>query len=345
MKKKIYLIRANKTKFGGAENYLDRLSNSLSRNNIDHEIINSIFPKLIPSWLRPLLFNLQVLFIKKDKFYFSLDRISCADLYRAGDGIHRVFLKKVKKSFFNPLHPVYIYLEKKCITNSKKIIVNSLMIKNQILENYGIDPNKIELIYSGINLKKIDRIGSLNNVLNEFPNIKSNYIITFVGSGFKRKGVSEFLKIISKLKTENVKAFIIGKEKKIRFYQNLATSLNIREKVIFTGPRHDVDNFYSISDIFLFPTHYEPFGNVILEAMNFENVIFTTKNNGASEILDDFFIMNSQNDYSVVNKIDDLLQDEKKLMQVKKNNRIISKEFSIEKNLLATLEVINEIID
>ena len=107
--KKIYFIRANKTKYGGAENYLTRLSLEISKQNISHQVINSFFPKFMPSWLRVILFNLQVCLTKADKFYFSLDRISCPDIYRAGDGVHKVFLSIEKKSRTNLLHPIYLF--------------------------------------------------------------------------------------------------------------------------------------------------------------------------------------------------------------------------------------------
>jgi len=83
----------------------------------------------------------------------------------------------------------------------------------------------------------------------------------------------------------------------------------------------------------------------VLEAMSFENVVFTTKQNGASEILDDNFIMDGSGDFSVVLKIDELLKNQIKLDDVKKNNRLKSQQFSIEKNLEETLKIINEVIN
>ena len=343
MNKKIYLIRANTTKFGGAENYLYRLSKALHRENIDHQIINSFIPKFFPSWLRVILFNLQVCLTKADKFYYSLDRITCPDLYRAGDGVHKVFLSIEDKSKFNLLHPIYIYLERKCFNNAKSIIANSNMVKQQIIDNYNINQNKINVIYNGIELKKIDYTKSFNKISKEFLIKKNQKIILFVGSGFKRKGVEEFLIIISKLKTKNFRAFIIGKEKNIKYYQNLSKKLSIDNQVSFTGTREDVDDFYAISDIFLFPTHYDPFSNVVLEAMNFENVVFTTNTNGSSEILDENYIMTSPSDYKIVSSIDNLLSNKTRLNAEKIKNKKISDCFPIQKNLNETLKVINEI--
>ena len=335
----LHLIRANKTKHGGAEVYLSRLADELKAKNISYKTIHSNIPKILPSWLRVTLFNIQTcLFKKQNDIYLSLERISCADIYRAGDGVHKVFCKVEKKSFLNPLHFVYIYLEKRCFQNSKKIIANSNMIKEQIIQTYDINPSKIDVIYNGINLKPKVNFDSLKD---EF-NIKDEKIILYVGSGFKRKGVEEFLNIISKLKYHNFKAFIVGKEKKISSYKNLALELNISHKVIFTGARDDVDKFYSMSDIFLFPTRYEPFSNVVLEAMMYENAVITTKQNGASEILNDNYTMQKSKDYHIITKIDDLLNNQDKLDKIKARNLEIIQNFTIEKNTKQTLKVIDE---
>ena len=346
MNKKIHFIRANKTKFGGAETYLSRLSKALIKKNIDHLIINSIFPKFLPSWLQVILFNLQVCLMKGDKFYFSLERITCPDLYRAGDGVHKVFLDIEKKSKLNPLHPIYLYLEKRCFKRASKIIAISQMFKDNIINAYEINHNKISVIYNGIELKEINFKKSIDKLSQEFSLNKDCRIILYVGSGFKRKGVKEFLQIVSKLDNiHNIKAFVIGKEKNMSYYQNLAKELSIKKQVIFTGPREDVDDFFTISDIFLFPTHYEPFGSVVLEAMNLKNVVFTTKHCGGSELLDSEFIMQSADDISVIQKINNLLENSDKLEMIKEKNRFKSKQFSIENNAAETLKIIDEIIN
>jgi UDP-glucose:(heptosyl)LPS alpha-1,3-glucosyltransferase len=340
--KKIYLIREKSSKFGGAEVYLSRLSKALGDNGIDHQIVNSIFPKFLPSWLRIILFNLQACLTKKNKFYFSLERIVCPDVYRAGDGVHKVFLTVESKSKLNPLHPVYLFLEKRCFNNAKRIIANSHMIKDEIVNAYDINPEKIDVVYNGVASKTVDYQGSFNRLSKEFSIEKNTPILLYVGSGFKRKGVEEFLEIIAKLKTENIQVFIIGKEKNLEYYKQLSKDLRIDKKVIFTGPRSDVDDFYIISDIFLFPTRYEPFSNVLLEAMSFENAVFTTKQNGAHEILEDEYIMSNSRDYSVAGKIDALLEDVEELSAIKQVNNLKANELSTELNMQKTIKIIKE---
>jgi UDP-glucose:(heptosyl)LPS alpha-1,3-glucosyltransferase len=133
----------------------------------------------------------------------------------------------------------------------------------------------------------------------------------------------------------------VGKEKNLEWYKNYAKSLGIENKVIFTGPRSDVDKFYSMADIFVFPTRYEPFGSVIIEALSFENVVFTTKTCGGGEILPDEWII----DENIVNKIQKLLDNNKQLEKLKKQAKKISANFSIENNVDKTIKVINEVIN
>jgi len=344
MMKKLYFIRANQSKHGGAEIYLSRLANELKKRSVSYDIIHASLPKILPSWLRVLLFNRKVCHHKNGHFYFSLERISCPDIYRAGDGVHKVFMQIEKKSKINPLHTVYLYLERRAFQNASRIIAISNMVKQDIIDSYGIEAQKIEVVYNGITLEKYNKNASFQKLEQAFSLDKNEKIILYVGSGFKRKGVEAFLTILSKVTYSNYKAFVIGKEKKMDFYKHLADRLGIGEKVIFTGVRSDVNDFYTIADIFLFPTRYEPFGNVILEAMNFSNVVITTKSCGGGEILDQDFIMDSADDFSVAGKIDELLEDEVKLQAAKERNLDIVKNFTIEKNVEKTLKVIDEVI-
>ncbi len=340
-KPEICFVRRNRTPFGGAEKYLQRLSKQLSELGYTHDIINSRLPRFIPSFLRVIFFNLAVCFSKGNKFYFSLERISCPDIYRAGDGVHRQFLLSRKKSL-NPLNPVYLYLERRCFKNARQIIANSLMVRDEIIHHYSIDSNKISVIYSGVELD-IDKTlsGSVRQELSVTP---STRIILYVGSGFSRKGVSEMLHLLAKLKREFF-AIFVGKDKHIQRYISLSEKLGLADKVKFTGPVKDVDRYYVDSDILLLPTRYEPFSNVVLESMRGGNAVITTKQNGAAEILQDEFVMKDSEDESILPVLRRLLDDAEYLAKTSQQNLAIVQEYSIEKNASKTLALIEKIID
>ena len=344
--KRIYFIREKDSLHGGAEVYLSRLKVQFKKQNIEFKSINSIFPRFLPSWLRLILFNLQLWIYKGDKFYFSLERIICPDIYRAGDGVHKAFLKIENKSKLNPLHKTLVFLEKKCFNNSKLIIANSKMVKEDIIQSYGIDPNKIVVIYNGFNpLEGLSYENSLSKLAKEFKIHSNQSIILYVGSGYKRKGVYELLKILSQLSNNNFVAFIIGKEKKYKYFQKLIKAFSLEGKVQILGVRKDVADFYVASDIFILPSKYEPFGNVVLEAMSYGNVVFASKRTGASELLKEEFRMDESNESSIIKKIDNYLINPNLMIEEKQKNLSIAMQYSIERNQLETLKAIESTLN
>ncbi|MEA1890341.1 MAG: glycosyltransferase family 4 protein [Pseudomonadota bacterium] len=335
-KAEICFIRRNRTPYGGAEKYLVRLSNALTEQGYTHSLIHSRLPNFLPSFLRAMLFNLVVCLQKGQRFYFSLERISCPDIYRAGDGVHKEFLLSKKKSF-NLLNPVYLFLEQRCFRNARKIIANSLMVRNDIIRHYKIDSGKISVIYSGVELY-IDNsfAGSVRQELSIDP---STRIILFVGSGFARKGVSEMLHLLEKLEGDYF-AIIVGKDKHLQRYVVLSEQLGLGGKVKFVGPVRDIDRYYIDSDILMLPARYEPFSNVVLEAMRGGNAVITTRQNGAAEILQDELLMENSEDEKILLALRKLLDQSDYLAQIKQQNLDTVREFSIEKNARETLALI-----
>ncbi len=356
---KIALARFKYTPYGGAENYLARLIIALrdkgaafrvfSTNWVDENAVKISSPKFLPSFLRILSFAYYACKQKReDELLFSLERLPCADVYRAGDGVHRAWLdtrlvygESKLAIFSNPLQAVYLRLEYQTFQNSRKIIANSNFVKNDIIKHYGIEPSKIAVVYNGVSANTLDSAECKEAVCSEFGISQDKKIILFVGSGFARKGVAEFLQTLSKLGRDDYAVLIVGKEKKMSAYQKKAKELGIN--AIFTGARSDADRFYAASDIFLFPTRYEPFSNVCLEAMAGGCAVITTAQNGASEALDSEFVMKNPIDMDILPVLHRLLDDSEFLAHTKAANRVKSLEFSMERNLAETLTVLESL--
>jgi UDP-glucose:(heptosyl)LPS alpha-1,3-glucosyltransferase len=67
----------------------------------------------------------------------------------------------------------------------------------------------------------------------------------------------------------------------------MAKKLGIDKDVTFWGPERKIEELYSISDLFVLPTIYDPFSNATLEAMASGLAVITTAFNGASEIIEE----------------------------------------------------------
>ncbi len=313
--KEIVFIRFKNTKIGGAEKYLMRLINALKSQKsqvfstgdygIDLTIAAKI-PRFLPSFLRFLLFLFAYENFRKKNpncLYFSLERVLHCDIYRAGDGIHQQWLSikndtlfKKFKNYFNPINLIYTYIEPKLFQNAKIIIANSQMIQNSLIDTFNIPKEKIYVIYNGIPIpQSTNKQAAKASLIKNFPFLANKPLILFVGSGYERKGVKQALLMLAAIPHKNWHFLIIGKEKKMTLYQKLSKSLKIAQNVLFLGPRDDTPSFYEASDIFLFPTIYEPCSNATLEAASYQNAIITTKQNGASELFLQDYILDNPN--------------------------------------------------
>lgn len=322
---KIALIRKNYSPYGGAENYLRLVAKGLKAKGHDVHIFSAgNWPKKScyvhrvrtikkPPFLSNMLFALNVRDALKRGYFdcvFSFERIPFQDIYsmrmksvpelpnwvyRAGDGCHREWLDKRKRiepllkrlSFtVNPHHLTLLYLEKKCFLGSRLIIANSVMVKKNITKHYSIPDEKIKVIYNGVDLQRFQPVEKRQKTeLKNFFGIKEDKVILFVGTDFKRKGLPTLLKAVSILDIKNIKLIAVG-EKYSAKYSLTTEKLGIDKNVIFWGGEQEIEKLYSVADVFVLPTIYDPFSNATLEAMASGLPVITTSSNGASELIE-----------------------------------------------------------
>ena len=103
---KLYIIRKEYDGFGGAENVAKRYATLLSE-HYEVELIYAGYKKdgytfhgkYGPGWYRSLLFAISVSqFLKSqpDSLVFSMARGVVGSIFRAGDGVHKIWLKRKK---------------------------------------------------------------------------------------------------------------------------------------------------------------------------------------------------------------------------------------------------------
>ena len=295
---KIGLVRRGFSRAGGAESYLKRLGRGLV--DAGHQLTlfaTEDWPRA--EWpygtlvrfkeLAPLPFSQAVQAARKSvEILFSLERIESCDCYRAGDGVHRVWLEKRKtlepgwkKSlrFSNGKHTQILELERKLLSQqgTRRIITNSKLIKNEIVAEFGYPEDQISVIYNGIadvHFKK--KPGSRWDLRFDAGLSELDIGILFAGSGWERKGLRFAIEAIRSLKNRRIKFLVAGEGKKPSF-----TPPNVR----FLGPVEDMHSLYVAADLFVLPTVYDPFSNACLEALSIGVPVITTSSNGFSEII------------------------------------------------------------
>jgi len=108
------------------------------------------------------------------------------------------------------------------------------------------------------------------------------FVFLFVGSGFERKGLDRLLETLP----GKVLLLVVGKDRAESHYRAKADKLDLGDRVRFLGPQADVVLFYRAADAFVFPAIYEPFGNVVLEALACGLPVITSLQCGFEEFIE-----------------------------------------------------------
>ena len=229
----------------------------------------------------------------------SHERIACCDVYRAGDGVHREWLACRARVLGWPgrlamaLNPYHYYVkraEKKLFTSPrlKAVICNSKMVREEIRRHFGVPEEKLRVIYSGVAGDEYHPRLKLHRaaVRAQYGIPEDATLFLFVGSGFERKGVPALLAAMAQLPGDTF-LLVVGRDRRMGRYQRRARRLGLAERVLFLGRQPDVKPYYGAADALVLPTLYDPFPNVILEAMASGLPVVTSPKSGAAELIED----------------------------------------------------------
>ena len=177
----------------------------------------------------------------------------------------------------------YVYdAEKEGMKYADAVIAVSNFTKNKITQHYGINPNKINVVYNAVEPKG-DNAGEI------FEIKRYNKIVLFLGRITLQKGPDYLLYAAKKvLDYDNNVIFIIaGSGDMEEFLIEKAAELGISKNVLFTGflQGDDVDKSYKMADLYVMPSVSEPFGITALEAMRNGTPVLISKQSGVSEVI------------------------------------------------------------
>ena len=158
------------------------------------------------------------------------------------------------------------------------------MVKREIIEDFALPAEKIHVIYNAIDHQKFcPADASQRETLRQQYSVPPQaHCLIFVGSGFERKGLRAAIHAISATDSH---LLVVGRDKTEQQYQQLAHSLGCEQRVHFAGMQPQTLPFYQLADGLLLPTLYDPFPNVILEAMACGLPVITSTHCGGAEFI------------------------------------------------------------
>lgn len=172
---------------------------------------------------------------------------------------------------------------------STEVIVNSNYMKCEIQRLFGLPFEKINVIPNGVNITNYSGIERDYEFRRKYA-MDNEKIILFMGRLVYEKGVQYLIGAMPKILEHyhDAKLVIAGQGGMIDELKQEVNNLGLTNKVCFAGYLNgkDVGKMYKAADISVFPSVYEPFGIVALEAMLAEVPVVVSDIGGLNEIID-----------------------------------------------------------
>jgi UDP-glucose:(heptosyl)LPS alpha-1,3-glucosyltransferase len=219
----------------------------------------------------------------------SHERVLRQDVYRAGEGTHRGYLAAMERHGRGPYHRTLLWLEGRIfgLQAARHVVAISRPGQQEIEALYGTPRSRLSLVYNGVDLSRFhpDRVAALRRSARaELELTRDAWVILFVGSGFERKGLAPLVGAFARFGDRRARLIVVGKGETARVHGE-ARRLGVGDRLLWLGARPDVERLYAAADVVALPSRYEPFGNVVLEALASGVPVLTSRHVGASDVI------------------------------------------------------------
>ena len=227
--------------------------------------------------------------------------------------------------------------------------------KEELATLYNIKSEKVHVVYNGVEVS-IFKPQKDTQHLKKKLGLEDRRVILSVGHFVLRKGIPYLLEAMPKILREVPNAFLLcvggtpkwlGTRLYWKYLQEMIEKKGLRAHVKLMGqiPHQELPYYYSLSDIFAFPSLYEAFAKVILEAMACETPVIASRVGGLPEAIEhnvNGILVSPKNVNQLAHAIVEVLQDKKLAQRIGKKGRdVVTRRFTWQhtaKELLAAYQ-------
>ena len=253
----------------------------------------------VKGWPTELLRNLVFAvastdWLRKYRSEFDLIKVNGAITWAAADVnavhfVHSSWLRspvhvaRIRRDLYGIYHWLYTTLsaqwEKKAFSQAQVIVAVSEKAKKELLD-IGVPQERIRVISNGVDLQEF----SPGNADRKKWGLPSHVTLAlFVGDiRTPRKNLDTVLQAL--VQVPKLHLAVVGSTAGSP-YPQLAADLELDARVHFLGFRQDVPELMKAVDFLVFPSRYETFGLVVIEAMASGLPVITATTTGAAELI------------------------------------------------------------
>ncbi len=242
-------------------------------------------------------------------------------------------------------------IEQHLTNEADRLIVCSNSMKEEALQLFETTDKKIRVIYNGINIKETPISNNLIEEVKKLYSKNKKYLITYIGRLVHQKGVDLLIDAMVELKAElfNITLAIVGAGYMQKDLINKARESGIEDMINFTGfvSEAEKETLIQASDLLVFPSRYEPFGIVALEALAWGKPVIVSDVGGFREVIVDgeTGIRVQLNPLALAEGIKFLIHNKMKAKNMgNKGKEVVKNMYSWQNITRKLLEVYNEVL-
>ena len=193
-------------------------------------------------------------------------------------GTHRGYMRALGRHA--PSDYLEAYLESKAYHSAQKIIAHSPALRSELIDLYGISPKKIIMLYPPVDVSSFQ--------FQEKKHASRPLRLLFASNSHKRKGGFLLLNALKQLPAHDFELTIVGKP-----FKAAQKMPNVR----CLGYVKNIADYYHQADWLVLPSYFEPFGLVVVQALECGTPVIVSKQVGAVALLepDEGLILENQN--------------------------------------------------
>lgn len=225
-------------------------------------------------------------FYKEIKKYLIANKIDLVHSHhRFPEFILSTFANKLSiRTVFSPHGFVYGY--KRFSFKSDLIISVSYSATKNLIDDYGVEVDKIRTIYNPVNKEQYDNESDTKNLKSKYSLPNDHKVILFMGRIILEKGYDTLLKAFKKVNEKFKKSFLIlsGSDQTKNLIYKLTSDIN---NIQILQPGNNSEELFSIADIVVLPSRSDTFPFVMIEAGSFKKPFIGGNTGGIAEFIED----------------------------------------------------------
>ncbi len=274
----------------------DRVDETLAQQpNIKWQPLTPLIAK--PNLLKGILWaNQCTSYLKKNSQHFDIIHLNGALAYcphhvNTCHFVHHSFAQYLTKERFPGLrgyyHQLYSYinakLEKKVYDLAQNVVAVSPKTKRELTQLAGISAAKLEVICNGVDTQMFAPDAMRREAMRRQLKIRPDQLaLLYVGDYTQpRKGLRTILQALVQT-PQPILLYVVGGGLSAPYQQELDA---LADRVHFLGFRKDTPDLYRAADCFVYPSRYDTFSLVILEALASGTAVITTRESGFGELI------------------------------------------------------------